>query len=83
MAIWVNEMGIPAMDAIRAATYWPAVFMGVEDKSGTISAGKWADIIAVRGDVLRYINKLSDVDLVVKSGIIYKQNGIVNEDILN
>ncbi len=79
IAVWVNEMNIPAMDAIRAATYWPSVFMGLEDKVGTISEGKWADIIAVKGDVLRYVNKLSDVDFVMKGGVIYKQNGDVVE----
>ena len=77
LANWVYVMGIPAMDAIRAATYWPAVMMGVEDKSGTIAPGKYADIIAVRGDVLRYINLLSRVDLVMKNGVLYKQNGQV------
>ncbi len=80
MAILTNEMDIPAMDVIRAATYWPAVFMGVQDKSGTISAGKWADIIAVKGDVLRYINNLSDVDFVMKGGVVYKQNGRAVEE---
>lgn len=66
--IWVREMGVDAMDAIRAATYWPAVFHGVENKVGSISDGKDADIIAVRGDVLRYINLLQKVDIVIKSG---------------
>lgn len=78
--VWVNEMDISAMDAIRAATYWPAVLMGVSDKSGTITAGKFADIIAVKGDVLRYINLLSDVKLVMKDGVLYKQNGIPVEE---
>ena len=66
--IWVREMGVDPMLAIRAATYWPAVFQGVEDKVGTISEGKAADIIAVRGDVLRYINLLQKVDMVIKNG---------------
>ena len=66
--IWVREMGVQPMDAIRAATYWPAAFHGVENKTGTISEGKDADIIAVRGDVLRYINLLQKVDIVIKSG---------------
>jgi len=64
------------MYAIRGATYWPAVMMGVADKTGTISQGKLADIIAVKGDVLRYINLLQRVDLVMKDGILYKQNGL-------
>ena len=53
---------------IKAATYWPAVAMKVDKDYGTISEGKYADIIAVRGDVLRYINLLQDVDMVMKHG---------------
>ena len=66
--VWVREMGIEPMDAIRAATYWPATFHGVDNKTGTVSEGKDADIIAVRGDVLRYINLLQKVDIIIKSG---------------
>lgn len=70
--IWVREMGVDPMLAIRSATYWPAVFQGVDDKVGTITEGKVADIIAVRGDVLRYINLLQRVDIVIKSGVRVK-----------
>ena len=69
---WVRDFGVPAMDVIRAATYWPSVMMGVSEEVGTVSAGKYADIIAVKGDVLRYINLLQDVDLVMKHGERYK-----------
>lgn len=75
MAIWVEEMNISAMDTIRAATYWPAVMMGVNKDFGTVSKGKVADIIAVKGDVLRYINLLQHVDFVMKNGKIYKISG--------
>jgi imidazolonepropionase-like amidohydrolase len=70
--VWVNEFGIDPMYAIRAATYWPALWMGVADEVGTITPGKYADIIAVDGDVLRYISLLQDVDLVIKHGKRYK-----------
>lgn len=66
--IWVREMGIDPIQAIKSATYWPAFFQGVDDKVGTISEGKYADIIAVKGDVLRYINLLQRVDMVIKHG---------------
>jgi imidazolonepropionase-like amidohydrolase len=69
---WVNTFGVDPMDAIRAATYWPAVFMKVDKEVGTISEGKWADIIAVRGDVLRHVDLLQDVDLILKHGVKYK-----------
>jgi len=69
---WVNTFNIPAMTAIRAATYWPSVAMKVSDQVGTVSEGKYADIIAVRGDVLRYIDLLQDVDIVIKHGRRWK-----------
>ncbi len=47
--------------------------MRKEREVGTISPGKYADIIAVRGDVLRYINLLQRVDIVVKRGTRYNQ----------
>lgn len=70
--VWVNRFGFDPMYTIRAATYWPAVAMGVEKDFGTISEGKFADIIAVKGDVLKHIALLQDVKLVVKKGKRYK-----------
>ena len=70
--IWVREMGVPPMEAIRAATYWPSLMMKKDRDVGTITPGKYADIIAVRGDVLRYIDLLQRVDVVVKRGKRYK-----------
>lgn len=66
--IWVRELGVPPMEAIRAATYWPSVMMKKDKDVGTVTPGKFADIIAVRGDVLRYIDLLQHVDVVVKHG---------------
>jgi imidazolonepropionase-like amidohydrolase len=42
--------------------------MRKEREVGTVSPGKYADIIAVRGDVLRYIALLQRVDIVIKRG---------------
>ncbi len=70
--IWINYFDVPVMETIQAATYWPAVHMGVIDDVGTVSPGKYADIIAVRGDVLTHIDLLQDVDMVWKHGRRYK-----------
>lgn len=75
LEVWVNVMDIPAMEAIRSATYWPAKMMKVSDRWGTVTEGKYADIIAVKGDVLKHINLLQDVDFVMKGGVVYKQDG--------
>jgi imidazolonepropionase-like amidohydrolase len=69
---WVNSFGIDPMVALRAATYWPSVAMKVSDKYGTVTEGKYADIIAVRGDVLRHIDLLQRVDVVIKHGKRFK-----------
>ena len=80
--VWVRVMGIPAMETIQAATLWPSKFMGVETEWGTVVAGRYADIIAVKGDVLKYINLLQDVEFVMKGGVVYKQNGQAVEEAL-
>jgi imidazolonepropionase-like amidohydrolase len=70
--VWVRVFGVDPLQAIKSATYWPSVFMGVDRKVGTVSAGKQADIIAVKGDVLKHIDLLQRVDIVIKKGKRYK-----------
>ena len=70
--VWVNKMGFDPMYTIRAATYWPSVAMGVDKDFGTVSEGKYADIIAVKGDVLRYMDLLQNVGMVIKKGKRHK-----------
>ena len=65
---WVRQCGIPAVRTIRAATHDAATAMGVGHESGAISPGKIADVIAVRGDVLRDPGLLQSVDVVIKRG---------------
>ncbi len=75
MDVLHRVMGMPAMEVIRAATYWPAAMMGVDKDFGAVAAGKKADIIAVKGDVLEHINLLQHVDFVMKGGVVYKEGG--------
>jgi imidazolonepropionase-like amidohydrolase len=69
---WVTDFGVDPMTAIRAATYWPSVAMKVDRQVGTVTPGKYADIIAVRGDVMRYMALLQRVDIIIKHGTRYK-----------
>jgi len=70
--VWVRVFGVDPIQAIKSATYWPSVFMGVDQKVGTVTEGKQADIIAVKGDAIKYINLLQKVDFVMKKGKVYK-----------
>jgi imidazolonepropionase-like amidohydrolase len=77
LEVWVDHFGVPAVDAIRAATYWPAVAMRVDREVGTVTEGKMADIVAVRGDALRHIALLSRIDLVMARGRLVRQGETV------
>jgi imidazolonepropionase-like amidohydrolase len=60
------------MQAIRSGTVVPAELLGWSDKTGTIEAGKWADIVAVSGDPLKDITELERVRFVMKGGVVFK-----------
>jgi imidazolonepropionase-like amidohydrolase len=68
------ENGMTPMHAIQAATMADANLLGVSAKLGSITKGKLADIIAVRGDPLQNVRLLEDVRFVMKEGRIYKQD---------
>ncbi len=70
--VLVNDIGLDPLETIKGATYWPSVLLGVSDRVGTVEKGKDADIIAVRGDVLRHINLLRDPDIIIKHGKRYE-----------
>ena len=59
------------MEAIQAATIVPARVMGMEKESGTVEAGKRADLIVIEGDPLADIRKARNVDYVIAAGKMY------------
>ncbi|PYQ60450.1 MAG: Xaa-Pro dipeptidase [Acidobacteria bacterium] len=65
------DLGMSPMDAIRAATFWPAQFLK-QPNLGTIAAGKLADIIVIDGDPMTDMTSLRHVVHVVKDGKVYK-----------
>jgi imidazolonepropionase-like amidohydrolase len=67
--------GLPAMEAIRAATSRAADLLGAADQIGSIQPGRFADLVAVKGDPLTDTTQFSKVQFVMKGGKIYRQNG--------
>ena len=67
LATWVR-LGMTPMQAIAGATRWPAVFLKKEKDIGTLAPGRYADILAVRGDVLTNVELLQKPDVVIKGG---------------
>jgi imidazolonepropionase-like amidohydrolase len=58
--------------ALQTGTLNAADLMSWTDKVGSLEAGKWADVIAVNGDPLKDIRLLQQVQFVMKSGVVYK-----------
>jgi imidazolonepropionase-like amidohydrolase len=71
--------GMTPMDAIRSATVMTAELFGISAEAGTIEAGKLADLVAVKGNPLENIAVLGNVDFVMKSGRIARQDGRMTE----
>ncbi|MGQ0741787.1 MAG: amidohydrolase family protein [Alphaproteobacteria bacterium] len=70
--LWA-QAGVPAMEAIKAATLSAADLTGMSKDLGTIEAGKYADLIATAGSPLEKISELRQVRFVMKAGTVYKQ----------
>ena len=71
----VDYGGFSPMAAIEAGTRVSARVMGLENKLGTIEAGKLADIILVQGNPLDDIDilcKPENIRLVMKGGVLVK-----------
>jgi imidazolonepropionase-like amidohydrolase len=69
---YMVEAGMPAMAAIKSATYHTAKLLDKLDQLGTLEAGKIADVIAVDADPLQNIRALQNVAFVMKEGVVYK-----------
>jgi imidazolonepropionase-like amidohydrolase len=69
------EAGMSPARALRSATRDAADLLGQLDAFGTLEVGKFADLIAVRGNPLDDVGVLTDVGFVMKGGRIYKENG--------
>jgi len=69
------DAGMSHLDAIRSATVVAAALLDQQDNLGEIAVGRYADIIAVRGNPLENIDVLKDVYVVVKQGdIVFRKD---------
>jgi imidazolonepropionase-like amidohydrolase len=65
--------GMSNMDAIMAGTLNGAKLLGWDKNLGSLTVGKWADIVAVSGDPLKDIHATEKTVFVMKNGVVYKQ----------
>jgi imidazolonepropionase-like amidohydrolase len=65
------KAGFTPMEAIQAATIVPARVMKQDKDSGTIEAGKFADLILVEGNPLENISNIRNTKFVITNGRLY------------
>jgi imidazolonepropionase-like amidohydrolase len=65
------EAGFTPVQAIRIATLNGAIFLGRQDQTGSIAAGKHADLVVMKGDPANRITDIENVEIVFKDGVGY------------
>ena len=66
------ESGLTPMEAIVAGTSENARYFHIEDRLGSVEAGKLADLILIDGDPLRDISKMRRIKRVMLNGVWQK-----------
>jgi len=69
---YMEEAGMPVMEAIQSATWNAADLMGTQAILGSIEKNKLADIVAVPGDPTKNVELMGQINFVMKDGVVYK-----------
>ena len=72
LEVYVRDYGMSPLASLQTATLNAADLMGWTDRVGALEPGKWADVIAVKGDPLQDIRTVQHVSFVMKGGVVYK-----------
>ncbi|HUC55021.1 MAG TPA: amidohydrolase family protein [Candidatus Cybelea sp.] len=72
------EAGFTPVEAIHIATENGAVYLGQQDRIGTLSPGKQADFVVIKGDPSNKIEEIENVETVFKAGIGYDSKKLID-----
>jgi hypothetical protein len=70
------ESGLTPMQALQTATRNPARYFGILNETGTIEAGKSADLVLLDADPLADIQNTQKIDAVVSRGRYYSRHDL-------
>jgi imidazolonepropionase-like amidohydrolase len=72
---YMVEAGIKPMEAILSATRGGADLLDQSANVGSLQSGRFADLVAVKGDPTSDIKLLQNMSFVMKGGKVYKHDG--------
>jgi imidazolonepropionase-like amidohydrolase len=72
------EAGFSPVEAIRIATLNGAIYMGKDKQIGSVSAGKNADLVVIKGDPSKQISDVENVEIIFKDGIGYDSQKLLD-----
>jgi hypothetical protein len=71
------EAGFTPVEAIQIGTGNGAIYLGKQDRIGTLAAGKDADFVLIKGDPSRKIDDIENVETVFKDGVGYDSSKLI------
>jgi hypothetical protein len=72
------EAGFTPVEAIQITTENGAVYLGQQDRIGTVAPGKQADLVLIKGDPSKNIDEIENVETVFKAGIGYDSKKLID-----
>jgi imidazolonepropionase-like amidohydrolase len=72
------EAGFTPAEAIKVSTLNGAVYLGRDKTIGSVEVGKNADLFIVAGDPSRDINDIEKVELVIKDGVVFDSQKLID-----
>lgn len=72
------EAGFSGVEAIRIGTWNGARYLGIDDRVGSIAAGKQADLVVVEGDPSQRIADVEKVETVFREGVGYDPKKLID-----
>jgi hypothetical protein len=72
------EAGLTPLEAIQVGTQNGAVYLGQQDRIGTLAPGKQADLVLIKGDPSKNIEEIENVETVFKAGVGYDSKKLID-----
>ena len=67
------KAGLPMMEGLKAITINPAIICGVDDRLGSLEAGKDADVVIFSGNPMEIFTQTCCT--IINGNIVYRKEG--------